>query len=146
VTTTTNAFEKEIGMRKVRALAMAMMLMGVAPLVFSQTAQQTPAKNGKKYVATKEIIFDQATGQLRKPTAEETEALVDQISSLTARSSKGLTVVEHANGTKSMNLDGRFNAVVLGRALADGTTEVRCVTTMQEAVEFLGLEESTPQQ
>jgi hypothetical protein len=133
-------------MRKVRALAVILLLIGGAPLVFSQTTQQTPAKNGKKYVATKEIIFDKASGQLRKPTVEETEALVDQISSLTNRSAEGLKVVAHDNGTKSMSLEGRFNAVVLGRALADGTTEVRCVTTMQEAMEFLGLEESTSQQ
>jgi hypothetical protein len=30
---------------------------------------------------------------------------------------------------------------VLGRANADGTTEVRCVFTMEEAAEFLGLQE-----
>jgi len=40
-----------------------------------------------------------------------------------------------------MGLEGRFGGVVLGRAHADGTTEVRCVFTMEEAAEFLGLEE-----
>jgi hypothetical protein len=41
-----------------------------------------------------------------------------------------------------MDLDGRFGGVVLGRAKDDGTTEIRCVFTMEEAVAFLGLEEA----
>jgi hypothetical protein len=45
-----------------------------------------------------------------------------------------------------MSLQGAFGSVVLGRALADGTTETRCVTTLEEAVTFLGLEESVSPQ
>jgi hypothetical protein len=121
-------------------LAMAVLLAGVGTIVFSQSGQN----NGKKkYVATKEIIFDQASRQLRKPTAEETDALVSQVSSLTNRSSEGLIVNQAQNGMKSVNLEGRFNGVTLGRANADGTTEIRCVFTMEEAADFLGLEEST---
>jgi hypothetical protein len=92
-------------------------------------------------------VFDAATKSVRKPTDAETQVLVDHIVSMTNRSTEGLTVTQRANGTRTMNLQGRFAGVVLGRALADGTTEVRCVTTMDEAVEFLGLEEvTTPQQ
>jgi hypothetical protein len=112
----------------------AVMAVGVG-IVFSQSGKE------KKYVATKEIIYDKATKSLRKPTAEETDALVSQLSVLTNRSSDGLTVNQAADGTKSLNLEGRFGGVVLGRANADGSTEVRCVTTLAEAAEFLGLEE-----
>jgi hypothetical protein len=134
---------------------MAVMVMGVGTLVFSQTGQQKapPARNynaalkaGKKYVATREIIFDKASGTLRLPTAEETQALADQISTLTNRSTDALTTRTSPSGARMMGLEGRFGGVVLGRALADGTTEVRCVTTLEEAVEFLGLEESISQQ
>jgi hypothetical protein len=95
----------------------------------------------KKYKATKEIIFDKATGTVRKPTADETDAMVSQISVLTNRSSEGLTVKQGPNGMKSVDLEGRSNAVTLGRANADGTTEIRCVFSVEEAAEFLGLEE-----
>ena len=71
---------------------------------------------------------------------------MDQISTLTNRTTEGLTVTQHQNGMKSMSLEGRFSGVILGRANEDGTTEVRCVMTLEEAVDFLGLEESTPQQ
>ena len=54
-------------LRKARAVAIAAMVMGVSTLVFTQAGQQNtpPVRNynaapkaGKKYVATKEIIFD----------------------------------------------------------------------------------------
>lgn len=119
----------------------AILLTGLGTVVFSQSGQDSsPAKNGKKYVAKKETIFDQSTGKLRKPTEVETQAIVDQISALTNRSSEGLTPVTQPNGMTYVNLEGRFNGVVLGRANADGTTEVRCVFTMEEAAAFLGLE------
>lgn len=139
----------------VRIVASAAMVVGVGSLAFSQPAQQkTPPvrnydaapKSAKKYVATKEIIFDKASGKLRLPTTEETQALADEISTLTNRSAETLTVSQSSSGARMMSLEGRFGGVVLGRALADGTTEVRCVTTMEEAVEFLGLVESVSQQ
>lgn len=141
--------------RKAGVVAMAVVIMAAGAPVFAQDAQQktppvrnyNPApKTGKKYVATREIIFDKATGILRLPTADETQALADQISSLTNRSSENLTVTRTASGGRMMNLQGGFGSVVLGRALADGTTENRCVTTLEEAVTFLGLEESVSQQ
>lgn len=122
--------------RTVARAAMVVLLSGVATVAFAQSSD-----SGKKYVATKEIIFDTATQKLRKPTADETAAMVAQISTLTNRSTDGLTVTTQANGTKKMDLQDRFQGVLLGRANADGTTEVRCVVTLQEAVEFLGLEE-----
>ena len=115
-------------------LAIAVVATGALPRNSSQAKQ-------KKFKATKEIVLDRATGKLRKPTSEETDLMVEQISSLTNRSTEGLTVQPAANGGEMMDLDGRFGGVVLGRAKADGTTEIRCVFTMEEAVTFLGLEE-----
>ena len=125
-------------------LAMLILPVGLGMGVFSQSEQSTKP-HGKKYVAAKEIIFDKASGKLRKPTTAETEVMVDRVSALTNRSSDGLTVNTHPNGMKSMNAEGRFGGVVLGRANPDGTTEVRCVFTMEEAAEFLGLEEVSTQ-
>jgi len=114
-------------------LAVALGVMGVTPK--SSTAQ------GKKYRATKEVVRDQATGELRKPTEAETDAMVAQISQLTNRSSEGLTQIPSAKGGTVMNLEGRSQSVILGRANPDGTTEVRCVFSVEEAAEFMGLEQ-----
>jgi len=120
-----------------RIAAVIILLSAVAIPAYAQSSNS----NGKKYVATKEIVFDQATKTLRKPTQPETDAMVAQISTLTNSSTDGLTVTTGANGMKTMDLQDRFQGVLVGRANADGTTEVRCVMTLEEAVDFLGLQE-----
>ena len=113
-----------------------LMALAIGTIALSRTSTQAQKKS---YVATREIILDKATGKLRKPTAQEIDETVAQLKTLTNRSTEDLTQVQHANGMVSMDLKGRFNGVVLGRANADGTTEVRCVFTMEEAEDFLGL-------
>ena len=121
-------------------LSMVLLALTVGTMAITRTSTQAQKK---KFVATKEIIRDQTTGSLRKPTAEETDAMVAQLKTLTNRSTEGLTSTQHPNGMVSVNLEDRFGGVVLGRATADGGTEVRCVFTMEEAADFLGLEETT---
>jgi hypothetical protein len=124
------------------AIFASLVLLAIAVVAAIALPRNSSQAKQKKFKATKEIILDQATGTLRKPTPEETDLMVAQISSLTNRSTEGLTVQQSAQGGEMMDLDGRFGGVVLGRAKADGTTEVRCVFTMEEAVAFLGLEEA----
>jgi hypothetical protein len=128
--------------RIVLVLSAIAVALAIGTIALSRTSSQAQKKS---YVATREIILDKATGKLRKPTAAETDEMVAQLKSLTNRSTEDLTQVQHANGMVSMDLQGRLGGVVLGRANADGTTEVRCVFTMEEAEEFLGLVASTSQ-
>lgn len=140
-------------LRIIALITVVLALAGLSTIVLSQdkgsgrrkTPKQAPSTR-KSYVATKEIIFDQSTQALRKPTTEETNTLVAQISSLTNHSTEGLTARTLPNGTKQITVEGRFGGVALGRARADGTTEVRCVTSMEEAIDFLGLQEANPVQ
>jgi CHASE1-domain containing sensor protein len=127
--------------RRIGMLALLFAVLLAVTLGTVGLSRSSSQASQKKYRATKEIVLDKATGALRKPTAEETDAMVAQISVLTNRSSDGLTTRDYANGSKGMNLEGRFQGVVLGRAIADGSTEVRCVFTMNEAADFLGLEQ-----
>jgi hypothetical protein len=121
----------------------AVLLVALAVATAAQTAfSQSPQSNGKKYVATKAIVKDQATGQVRMPTQSEVDAMVAQISSLTNSSTDGLQAKTLANGTKQLNLQGRFQEVVIARANTDGTMETRCVSSVEEAAAFLGLEEA----
>lgn len=123
-------------------LTLVVLSLVVGTLAFSRSiSKANNSPQGKKYVATQEIVRDQATGRLRKPTAEETQAIVDQVTALTNRSSEGLTSIPLANGGVKVDLEGRFNGVMLGRANADGSTELRCVMSMEEAADFLGLVE-----
>jgi hypothetical protein len=126
-------------------LTLAVLALALGTIAFSRTTSKAnPSPQSKKrYIATQEVIRDQSTGALRKPTVEETQAIVDQVAALTNRSSEGLTAVALPNGGTKVDLQGRFNGVTLGRANADGSTEVRCVMTMEEAAEFLGFVEIT---
>ena len=107
------------------------------------SAQQNPARTN---VATREITVDTQTGALRLPTAQETQELVDRLAALTNQSTEDLQVTALPNGAAAVNLDGRFAPVMLARPNADGTSEVRCVTSFDEAAEFLGLVEDKSQQ
>jgi hypothetical protein len=128
--------------RAIAVVAAAFLLLGV---VFTQASMQNtpPGQLKKAYVGTREIVIDQATGKARKPTYEETQQLVATLSTLTNRSSEGLTVETRADGVKMVDLQGRFGSVTLARPREDGTMEVRCVTSFEEGAAFLGLEELT---
>ena len=125
----------------ISALAVALVCMW-APTASAQQGQQKP----KKYTPTRAITVDAQTGALRVPTAEETQKLVDSLAALTNRSTEGLQATTLANGTKAVNLLDRFQSVILVRPNADGTSETKCVTTFEEAAEFLGLVEDKSQQ
>lgn len=132
--------------------SIAVFAVAVGVIISSQTAK---AQQGSSAVqsqaeevdttiqyANQNITVDAVTGKLRKPTVEEARALVNTLTSMTNRSSKGLKVENAPNGMKKVDLRNRFQSVVLAKPNADGTSEIRCVTTMKEATEFLGLDPS----
>lgn len=108
------------------------------------SAQQNERRN-KKYVATRQITVDQQTGTLRLPTPDETQALVDNLITLTNRSTEGLQATALPTGALTVDLQDRFELVTIARPNPDGTSEVRCVASFEEAADFLGLVEDTSQ-
>jgi hypothetical protein len=106
---------------------------------------QQDQKKPKKYIATRQITVDQQTGALRLPTPEETQDLVDRLTAMTNRATDGLQTRTLPNGAQSVNLEGRFESVMLVRPNADGTSEIRCVNSFEEAADFLGLIEDPSQ-
>jgi hypothetical protein len=131
-------------MTSARLLAAALSLALV--FAWSQASAQDNQRRNKKYVATRAITVDPQTGTLRLPTPQETQDLVDSLVEMTNRSMDGLQVTTLANGTKSVDIDGRFQSVMLARPSEDGTWEMKCVTTFDEATEFLGIVEDKTQQ
>jgi hypothetical protein len=132
-------------MNTARFASIAAFTFAIAVLVTPTALAQQRQGNGKKYVATRDITVDKQTGQLRRPTAEETEALVAQLTAMTNQSAEGLQQTSGTNGV-FVDLQDRFQSTVLARPNPDGTSEMRCVTTFEEAAEFLGLVEAAGQQ
>ena len=109
--------------------------MLVAALSSASLAQgaNKPSKPAKKAntetvtVAGRKVAIDRKTGKLRKPTPAESRALGAALKNLVSRSTEGLTVVERPNGTKSVDLKGRFQSATVITRNADGTISEKCV-------------------
>jgi hypothetical protein len=94
-------------------------------------------------VAGQTVAIDRATGRLRPPTAEEKRALAAGLKNLLNRSTDGLTVVQHANGAKSVNLQGRFQSIAVAGVNSDGSVAQQCVTSEPEAAQFVASRANT---
>jgi hypothetical protein len=90
----------------------------------------------ERWVGTRAILRDTATGKLRKPTAREASELASTIKKLTARP---VAVVTEAASPRGGVWQAAPAQVVVARASADGGTETLCVQTFEEAADFLGL-------
>ncbi len=99
----------------------------------------TEAASREKWVGTRAILRDEATGKLRKPTADETEQLVSTIRQLAARPA----VRTEAAPSSGVAEEGK-QQIIVARANEDGSMETLCVQTFEEAATFLGLMQEPP--
>jgi len=72
------------------------------------------------------VGVDPETGQLGMPTAAQMVELSPREQAMVSRSGAGLTEVRHADGTVSVNLQGRFQEFVVVRFGADGKPVYGC--------------------
>ena len=113
-------------------------------LIAMPNAVPTPQKI-KKYIATRDITVDKQTGKIRKPTDQELTDLVSSLNEMLAQPTGDLPTRTLPNGGQVIELDGAYAPVAIARPRADGSMEVKCVTSMEEAAEFLGLVEDDTQ-
>ena len=103
----------------------------------AQSAATDPASESQASDAAQKAAVDPATGRLRGITPEEARALIESVSRELSHSDQGLTLVYHPNGMISIDLEDRFQSAALVRVEPDGTLRARCVTSIEEAQEFL---------
>jgi hypothetical protein len=115
-------------------------LTGGAPLIASQNAAPGQVK-AKRYKATRAFVVDKQSGEVRMPTQQEVDEVVANLSALGQRPTENLTQSAQPTGAVTVDLDGGFGGVLLGRPNGDGTWETKCVFTVEEGAEFLGLVE-----
>ena len=132
------------------ALAVSLLLFAV-PITASETDSQQSGKVSRapeaardddsgSYVAERAIFRDATSGALRKPSPKETSELVRSLKTLTKRGELKATTT--GDGTGVVELDGQYQMVIVARAAEDGTYETLCVSSFEEAAEFLGLKRS----
>jgi hypothetical protein len=78
--------------------------------------------------------------QIRPLTQEEAQRMAEGLKKLVNQSSEGLQQVQHADGSVSMDLQGRFQSVVLARKTEDGRIVQSCVDNPRSAAAFLGID------
>jgi hypothetical protein len=102
------------------------------------------ANAGKKYVTVKvagrDVQVDPQTGQIKPLTPAEAQQLADGLKTMLNKSTEGLVPEKHADGSVSIDLQGRFQNVAMARVNADGTLEESCVDEPLAAAQFFGID------
>lgn len=100
--------------------------------------------NPKKYMTTKvagqDAQVDPQTGKVKPLNAQEAEQLAPGLKKMLNKSADGLTEVQNADGSVSMDLEGRFRHVTVARVNEDGTVTTSCVDNPRAAASALGID------
>ncbi len=117
-------------------LAVALVAFSTIGVAVAQTAT-SPQSEPKRKVqqteasspggAAQQVAADPASGEPGAPTAEQIGAIERAVAAMLSQSSEGLEVVELPDGTLTMDLEGRFQEVIVATIAPDGTVRVGCV-------------------
>jgi len=91
-------------------------------------------------VAGQEVQVNSQTGQVRELTPDEARKLADGLKRMINKSSAGLAEVQQADGSVSMDLEGRFQNVTVARVNNDETVTQSCVDNPQAAGAFFRID------
>ena len=127
-------------LRLTAVLAVVIVAMAGLALGASSTAEQDQAR-AKRYKATRAFVVDKETRAVRMPTQQEVDDVVATMAALGQRPAEDLSAVTEANNALTVDLSGGYNGIFLARPRADGGWETKCVFTVEEGAEFLGLVE-----
>lgn len=109
--------------------------------VMSASAQHAAKGNAKGNddanvsASGQKVAVDPATGKIRRPTQEEIQDLVSGMQ--LNDSVEGLTPKIVGNSTIAIDLQGRFENVMIVKINPDGSLSKACVVSPQSAKEFL---------
>lgn len=105
-----------------------------------QVAEQRSSHYVTLNAAGQTVAIDRQTGQTRPLTQDEARRLAEGIKQLVNQSSAGLVQVKRADGSVSMDLQGRFQNVMLAKKEADGSVSEVCVDNVDSAAAFFEID------
>lgn len=91
-------------------------------------------------VGNQDFQIDTQSGEVKPLTPEEARKLANGLAPMLDDSADGLVQVKHADGSVSMDLQGRFQNVTVARVTADGTIEQSCVDNPRAAAKFFRID------
>jgi type II secretory pathway pseudopilin PulG len=126
--------------------------IGVVSAVSKQDGQDLKVEEARGQMANKSTTYvtsnaagqlvavNRQTGQARPLTPEEAHNLAEGIKQLVNQSTDGLVQIHRADGSVSMNLQGRFQSVLLAKKEDDGTISQACVDNVDSAAAFFEID------
>ena len=91
-------------------------------------------------VGNQDIQIDTQSGEVRPLTAQEATKLANGLAPMLDDSADGVVPVKHADGSVSMDLQGRFQNVTVARITPEGTVEQSCVDNPRAAAKFFRID------
>lgn len=131
----------------VKGIALAALVLAIAgvsaqPEVSLAQSDAPPANRnmGAPNAVGLVVAVDPDTGQTRSLTAAEAQTLADGLKNLVSQSTEGLVQIRRANGTVSVDLQGRFQSALVARKEADGSIVHGCVDNLDNAAAFFNID------
>jgi len=112
-------------------VASAMMLLSGDNRVNAQESNR--GEDAAVALAGRKIRIDKGSGKLRELSPQEARELVSTLTAMTTRTER---VADKPGGASLVKLEG-FDHVLIGRPNENGTVDVQCVSTVEDAVSFL---------
>ena len=110
--------------------AMMMMRSGDMPV---NAQESNRGEDAAVQLAGRKVRIDKKSGKLREISQQEARELVATLTAMTTRTENAART---QSGASLVQLTG-FDHVLVGRPNEDGTTDVQCVSSLEEAVSFL---------
>ena len=106
----------------------------------TNVANKAPRNYVTVKVAGQNVQLDSQTGEMKPLTQQEAEKLAAGLAPMLNQSTEGLVEVHHADGSASMDLQGRFQDVAVARMNQDGSISQSCVNNPRAAGAFFGID------
>ena len=144
-----------ISSRKIRRLGLmstivAVFALGAMAAVSLRAKQQSKQQTGSaqtgdaranlRYRVGTPAPIDPQTGQVRPLTPEEAQRLAAWIRELVNQSTDGLQSVRHADGSVSIDLQGRFQNIAVAKLDEDGKLIQSCIDNPESAAAFFEID------
>ena len=110
----------------------------------AERSLQMAKKSNESFVtvnaAGQDVTRRTQAGQIQPLTQAEAQKLAAGFKQMVNQSTDGLVQVRHADGSVSMDLQGRFQNVTVARVNKDGSVTQSCVDNPQAAGAFFGID------
>lgn len=141
-----NSFARISRLALVVAVIAVVALGTMAAISLRTQAKEAAATSAKTAAAQRSQTnsqatqFAQQTGGVRPLTQAEAQKLAAELKTLISRSTDGLKSVKHADGSVSIDLQGRFRSVAVAKRDENGNWVQSCIDNREGAAAFFEIE------